>query len=352
MKFCFLIIFTISSVFFAESKLLRSKYLTQEMVGDIQELDKYEKKAKKIFNKYEKAKFYQVIAYTYYEEYINLVNELESLDRHYYYVFSNYEAEELYSSIDLKVASPGVQNDFTPILFEENSDINIKLFKAKAGMFKKQYYGYLNYFNQKVSVYSNQLSNIKKNTLVQLKSSKQNKIYSDYKNFLLDIESIDRDIENELNVIFNEELITEIIWPYNDYYKRKFYYYKDSNQISKTVDFKKQKRILETDYNIDINQNDFLSFIILNNNISITSLENYGVYSVQEYNNFEKVTKITYYSIGNEIIGVIVREFEEDFLKLISEKWYIGDYNRKVREFNSIFDPKSDKYIWIEKKYK
>ena len=352
MKFCFLIIFTISSIFFAESKLLRSKYLTEDMVSDIQELDKYEKKAKRIFNKYEKAKFYQIIAYTYYEQYRNLVDELESLDRHYYYVFSNYEAEELFSSIDSQVISPGVQNDFTPILFEENSDINIKLFKAKAGMFKKQYHDYLNYFNQKISMYNNKFNEVKKNILAQMKSVKQNKIYSDYKSFLLDIESIDRNIENELNVIFNEELISEIIWPYNDYYKRKFYYHEDSKQISKTVDFKNQKRILETDYNIDTNQDDFLSFIILNNSSSLTSLEDYGVYSIQEYNNFEKVTKITYYSIGNETIGVIVREFEEDFLKLTSEKWYIGNYNRKIREFNSIFDPKSDKYIWIEEKYK
>ena len=62
MKFCLLIIFIISSIFFADSKLLRSKHLTQEMVNDIQELDKYEKKAKRIFNKYEKAKFYQIVA--------------------------------------------------------------------------------------------------------------------------------------------------------------------------------------------------------------------------------------------------------------------------------------------------
>ena len=51
-------------------------------------------------------------------------------------------------------------------------------------------------------------------------------------------------------------------------------------------------------------------------------------------------------------MGIIVREFEEDVLELVSESWYIGDYNKKIREFNNIFDPKTDKYIWVENKYK
>ena len=351
MKFYFLIIVVISGLIVAESKLLRSKHLTQDMIDNIEELDKYEKKARRIFNKYEKAKFYQIVAYTYYDSYNSLVSELESLDRHYYYIFSNYDAEELFSSIDMQVTSPGVQNEFTPILFEENSTINIKLFKAKASMFKKQYHDYLNYFNQKVGIYNNKFKEIKRINFGQIESSNHNKIYNDYKSFLLDIESIDRKIEDELNVIFDGKQILEIIWPYSNHYKRKFYYFEDSMQLIKTIDFRNQKKILETDYNINYAEDDFLSFI-KSNNILHTPLEEYGTYSVQEYNNFEKVSKKTYYLINNKIIGVIVRDFEEDFLKLISEKWYIGNYNRKVREFNSIFDPKSDKYIWIEEKYK
>ena len=200
-------------------------------------------------------------------------------------------------------------------------------------------------------MYNNEFSNIKKNTLNKMNSLNNDKIYNDYKSFLLGIESINRNIDDELNVLFNGEFISEIIWDYKDSYKRKFIYKQDSNEISKTIDFKKQKKILETNYNIVENQEDFLNFIISNKIVS-EGLGEYGIYSIQEYNDFEKIFRITYYSINNKIIGVIVREFEEDFLKLISEKWYIGDYNRKIREFNSIFDPKSDKYIWIEEKYK
>ena len=35
-----------------------------------------------------------------------------------------------------------------------------------------------------------------------------------------------------------------------------------------------------------------------------------------------------------------------------SENWYIGEYSRKIREFNNIFEPKSSKYIWVEKEYR
>ena len=350
MKFYILIIFIIFNVLFGESKLLRSKYLTEQMIGDVEELDKYEKKARVIFSKYEKAKFYQIVAYTYYEKYSDLVQELESLDRHYYYVFSNYDAENLLGLIDSEINSPGIQNDFTPILFEENSKINIKLFKAKAGLFKKQYYDYLNYFNKKIKMYNNKLSQVKKKADDKIRSYDSNKIFSDYKSFLLNYENIDENLYNDLIVVYSEDIISEISWP-NKNYKRIFIYNDNSNQISKTIDSKDGKLLLETNYDIMFNDDIFLTFL-RSNNISLDNYEDYGIYSIQKYNNFEKVEKIIYYSINNKIIGVIVREFEEDFLKLISENWYIGEYSRKIREFNNIFEPKSSKYIWVEKEYR
>ena len=350
MKFYVVIIFIFFNIFFGESKLLRSKYLTEEMIGDVGELDKYEKKARVIFSKYEKAKFYQIVAYTYYEKYIDLVQELESLDRHYYYVFSNYDAENSLELIDSEVNSPGIQNDFTPILFEENSKINIKLFKAKVGLFKKQYYSYLNYFNKKIKMYNNELSQIKKKADDKIRLYDSNKIFSDYKSFLLNQENIDKNFDNELIVVYSEDIILEISWP-NKNYKRIFIYRDNSNQISKTIDSKDGKLLLETNYDIIFNDDVFLTFL-KSNNISLDDYEDYGIYSIQKYNDFEKVEKITYYSINNKVIGVIVREFEEDFLKLISENWYIGEYSRKIREFNNIFEPKSSKYIWVEKEYR
>ena len=111
----------------------------------------YNKTARRIFNKYEKAQFYQMVAYTYYLKYEGLVKELKSLDRHYYSLFNYYIQNIDYSSIEKEVKVPGVQNDFVPILFGENSSINIRLFKAQAKMFKKQYHDYLDYFNHKIN---------------------------------------------------------------------------------------------------------------------------------------------------------------------------------------------------------
>ena len=349
MKFYLVIILIIFNALLSESKLLRSKYLTEQMISDVGELDKYEKKARVILSKYEKAKFYQIVAYTYYEKYSDLVQELESLDRHYYYVFSNYDAENLLELIDSEINSPGIQNDFTPILFEENSKINIKLFKAKAGLFKKQYYDYLNYFNKKNKMYNIELSQIKKKADDKIRLYDSNKIFSDYKSFLLNHENIKENLDSDLSVVYSEDIISEISWP-NKNYKRIFIY-NNSNQISKTIDSKDGKLLLETNYDIIFNDDVFLTFL-KSNNIFLDDYEDYGIYSIQKYNDFEQVEKITYYSINNKIIGVIVREFEEDFLKLISENWYIGEYSRKIREFNNIFEPKSSKYIWIEKEYR
>ena len=78
---------------FSEFDLLRSKYLTDDMVLDISKLDKYPKIARKIFNKYEKAKFYQMIAYTYYIKYQDLTNELESLEKQFQVLIQEYSDE-------------------------------------------------------------------------------------------------------------------------------------------------------------------------------------------------------------------------------------------------------------------
>ena len=349
MKFYFVISVIFLSMFLADSDLLRSKYLTQDMIDNVENLDKYERKAIRIFNEYEKAKFYQIVAYTYYDNYKNLVEELESLDRHYYYAFSNYNAEQIFNNIDSIIKTPGVQNKFSPILFDDKADINIKLFKAKAKMFKKQYYDYLDYFNEKVGLYTRKLLKVKKEALSNKSLITYDKIYKDYYNFLLDIESIDRDIKDELAVRLDEDgLISKIIWSGQKYYEREFHYFENSDQISKTVDFKNGKITFETNYNFDISKNNFIQFVSVNDMLD-NELEEYGNYSIAEYNDFEKAFKITYYSINNSIIGIITREFEEDFFKLINENWYIGDYNKKVREFNQIFEPKTGKYIWTEK---
>ena len=76
-------IFLLLGVVLPESELLRSKYLTEDMIQDIERLNQYNKKAKLIFNKYEKAKFYQIVAYTYYLKYQQLTEELNSLERQY-----------------------------------------------------------------------------------------------------------------------------------------------------------------------------------------------------------------------------------------------------------------------------
>ena len=127
-----LIVFKIIITFgliFSETDLL-DKYLTNDMINNLEKLSKYKRKAKIIFDDFEKAKFYQYVAFVYYEKYLELVDELNSLDKRFYYVFTNYKSEEIYYEIEQLVNPPGIQNDFA-ILFDENSDIEIKLFKLK-----------------------------------------------------------------------------------------------------------------------------------------------------------------------------------------------------------------------------
>ena len=191
---------------FMESDLLRSKYLTEDMINDIEKLDNYNKSARKIFNKYEKAQFYQMVAYTYYLKYERLVQELESLDRHYYSLFNTYIENIDYSFIEEQVKTPGVQNEFIPILFEEDSSINIRLFKAQAKMFQKQYHDYLDYFNRKINLYNNKLIELKQSNLPDKKQTKNyNKIYNDYNDFLLEIEAIDEPL-----LMMNGDLLTRL----------------------------------------------------------------------------------------------------------------------------------------------
>ena len=114
-----------------------------------------------------------------------------------------------------------------------------------------------------------------------------------------------------------------------------------------TQDDAGDKVILETNYSIDYKEDIFFNFII-SNQISDLSLISYGSYSITNYNDFLKPTKTTYYSINNNILGCIVKVFEQEHLSLINETWYIGDYEKKIREFKNLFDPVTNKNKWIE----
>ena len=50
-----ILLFIALNFIFSESNLLRSEFLTDEMINNLAELDQYERVARKIFNKYEKA---------------------------------------------------------------------------------------------------------------------------------------------------------------------------------------------------------------------------------------------------------------------------------------------------------
>ena len=339
-----------------ESDLLRSRYLTDSMIDNIEELDNYKKIARKIFGKYERAKFYQVVSYTYYIKFQGLVEELNSLDRHYYSLFSRYIEDINYNSlIEKELKTPGVQSEFVPILFEEKSNINIRLFKTQAKMFRNQYHDYLNYFNNKIELCNNKLIELQQEDKYAQNIGAKNyiKTYNDYRKFLLELETIDIDKEGILTVEINSNnLISEISWKINDFeYKREYQYSNKSEDIHKTFDFKDDKIILETNYKIDWEKDIFFNFII-SNQISDLSLINYGNYSVTNYNDFLKPIKTTYYSISNNILGCIIKSFEEEHLSLISETWYIGDYNKKIREFEISFDPNTNKNKWIENRYR
>jgi len=338
-----------------DSDLLQSRYLTDNMIDNIEELDNYNKIAQKIFSKYERAKFYQVVSYTYYIKFQNLVKELESLDRHYYSLFSQYIENINYSLIEKELRNPGVQTEFVPILFEEKSNINIRVFKTQAKMFKNQYHDYLNYFNNKIELCNNKLIELQQadKHAQNIEAKNYIKIYDDYRDFLLELETIDINNEGTLNVEINSNnLISEISWKINDQeYKREYQYLNKSEDINKTFDFKNSKIILETNYNINWEKDVFFNFII-SNQISDLSLISYGNYSVTNYNDFLKPIKTTYYSINNNILGYIIKNFEEEHLSLISEVWYIGDSNKKIREFEISFDPNTNKNKWIENRYR
>ena len=88
MRFLIFLFFSFNCLLYSNSDLLRSKYLTEEMQNNIEKLDKYDKKARRIFNKYERAKFYQMVAFTYHLKYQNLIIELNSLERQYFSILS------------------------------------------------------------------------------------------------------------------------------------------------------------------------------------------------------------------------------------------------------------------------
>ena len=336
----YLILILIVSFSYSESDLLRSKYLTQNMIDDIEELDKYNRKARFIFNKYEKAKFYQIIAFTYHLKYQDLVEELNSLERQYFSIITSYNPEFDFSIVD-EIASPKMKNTFNPILFSENSNIKIRLFKAKAGLFEKQYHEYLNYFNKKINLLKNLLYNAKKDPLVMKNKIPNKKDYDSYSDFVLNVESSDK-IAVNINTVISNNLIKEINWYEDSSYCKRDFFYSDELELYKTIDYKDNLRDMETIYDV----NDYFIDYITDNKF-IRNIKKKGNYSISFFNKFDKIYKTVYYSANGEIIGGVHFDFKEN-LELLNESWYIGDNRKVIKEIRKIYDPKTHKYITIE----
>ena len=340
MRFLFFIIFV--CLLYPESELLRSKYLSQDMIDNIEKLDKYNNKARFILNKYEKAKFYQIVAFTYYLKYKDLIEELNSLERQYFSIISRYDADFDFSVFN-NISIPKIKNTFSPILFSEQSEIKIRLFKAKAGLFEKQYHEYLDYFNEKVRLLSTMLKEAKENKFNNDNSVKINKVYDNYSNFISDIES-DDSLDSNINMVMENDLIKEINWIDKGVNFKKQFFYLEESELDRIIDYKNEVKIMETMYDID---DDFIHYII--DNKFIRNISGHGNYAINFFNKFDNIYKTVYYSANGEIIGSIQFDFKEN-LELLSESWYIGDNRKKIKEFREIYDPKTHRYITIEER--
>ena len=335
---------------FSESDLLRSQFLTDEMISDVYKLDKYEKVARKIFNKYEKAKFYQMVAYVYSEKYESLVIELDLLEKQYMSIMDTYSDDVDFSFID-NMPDVGIKNEFTPILFSENTSINVKLFKAKAGLFKKQYHEFIEYFNIRLNIFEGELNQVKTlNSSVHVPSD-YNKIYSGYESFVLDSESYDQNRDSFVTVLDTNNMLVEMNWVKDSIsFKREFEYFDDSSNIKRTIDYQDEKPVIEVNY--DIQSDEFIEYLVnevyYNEHISYLNL---GNFSVKYFNSLNKPFKIRYFFASGNVFGCIIRNFEEE-LELIDEIWYIGDCERKVREQKNRYDPKTNKKMLFETHFK
>lgn len=331
-------IFLLLGIVLPESELLRSKYLTEDMIQDIERLNKYNKKAKLIFNKYEKAKFYQIVAYTYYLKYQQLTEELNSLERQYFEIIRSYNPN-FNSSPFYEIPIPKMNNVFSPILFSENSEIKIRMFKSKAGLFEKQYQEYQDYFNLKIATLKDMLEKSKINEIDKsLINAQLNVQYDNYSDLILGVES-KKELVSNINSIIKDDLVQQITWYENKLYCKKDFLYTKKNNLYKTIDYREGLKTNETLYNIDDN---FINYIIGNKlTKNINSNDNYVI---SFYNEFGKIYKRIYYSISGEIIGSILFKFKEN-LELVNEIWYIGDSRTKIREFRQVYDPKIQKYI-------
>ena len=345
-----ILLFIALNFIFSESNLLRSEFLTDEMINNLAELDQYERVARKIFNKYEKAKFYQIIAYTYFQKYESLVVELDLLEKQYMSVMITYSNDVDFSFID-DMPDAAIKNDFSPILFSKDSRINVKLFKAKAALFKKQYHDFVDHFNLRLNIFERELGKVKGLHSQSKIKSNYNKIYSGYESFIFDYESYNKNESPFVAVVDSNNMLIEINWIQNkDSFKRKFQYFDKSYDIKKTVDYKNEKIVIEVDY--DIQLDDFISYLEGQpesyNGVSYIDV---GNFSVKYYNSLNKVFKIKYFSSNGKVFGCIVKNFEEE-LELIDEIWYIDDCKTKVRELKNMYDPKTNKKMLLETYFK
>lgn len=342
-----------------------SPYLVDEVKESINDLLDFEKIADIIDVENDKHQFYQSVAHAIYEEHKYLDSRFNEIDVKFIQYIRKFEEELGEEPYIIAGDKPELKYTYKPLTWSEKAKEK-NVFQTQANIIKRQYIETYEYYRLKL------------------------KSYKDYLYYLRDLRpELSEEIEEFITQ--NEDIVVDMT-PQVD-----FEYYKDMNALVKGLQLFKNQ--IDPDHSMRVlrNNNGRVSSIYWGSELDSTVLKRVYVYKqnglldyfqdsvngipkfkawfgensisnrffdyifspgfVPHY--YDHLLKIFYTedgliesyqfeSMNGYSIGNILMDYDEKN-HLINESWYLGNSDTKIREFESIFDPKTAQYEVIEK---
>ena len=330
-------------------------YLSNNILTSIQEISiskllDFKSIASALNNEFDKARFHYIISF----EINNRLNKLDlkfnGHEKKYTNVIRKYEDE-------LNITPYQYTNDRPQFDYiYQSADITDEtisndVHRIQADLARTQFIQVYKYYRKRLDNYKNYLTTLRDLYKCNRIANENNQVsfYSNFPQMYQGVKLFHDAMDDEGKMRVERDALGKVLFiDWNEegeeenYRRRNFEYHNDGT-LSTLTDLINDEKVFETWFGENDIAEDFLNYIF-----SSGFIPNDYSYYTEVYYNEGKQNIYRFSTMADHVIGTIYKEYN-DKGHLIKESWCKGETSKLLREFTSIFDPKSGGYKLIER---
>ena len=339
----------------ASDLMSEDPYLTNNIMGEVKNISiskllDFKIIAVAIEDKFDKARFHHIIAYEIDRRMKKLDEKFVNQAKKYQKAIRSYEIELSLSPYQYEEKSPRFDHVY------QSADISKKtiakdIHRIQAELARTQFINSYKYYRRRLDNYNNYLITLRELSKCKVIENKENQIeyYSNFPEMYQGIKLFHDSMDDAGKMKVQRDVLGKVL--YIDWQgegergmnRRREFEYFDDGLLLKLTDKINDEVMFETLFGENELGILFFEYIFSPGFIP----RNYNYYTEIFYQN-NRPSAYKFISMNGHVIGTIYKEFDEKD-HLIREAWCKGITSKILREFTSIFDPKTGDYKLIER---